>query len=439
MEQTWTVTQLNQTVKKWLESEFSKIWIEGEISNFKKYPSGHMYFSLKDEKSGINCVMFIGTNRLLKFTPKNGLQVKLRAKVSLYPDRGQFQLIVDFMEEAGDGALKRAFELLQKQLKSEGLFDNKHKKSLPSLPQQIGIITSAKGAAVRDILTTLKRRFPSIPVIIYPALVQGNLAANDIKNAIEKANLRQECDVLIIGRGGGSLEDLQAFNEAIVARAIFASDIPIISAVGHEVDFTISDFVADVRAPTPTGAAEIVSPSREQFESHLLKLMRACYEGMLDKIEDSRSELYWLRKTLKDPRQQLLDKMQRLDDIGRRLVLSISHYQKHRYNQLIHLQQNILRLTPLHQINSLQQQMAVYEKQMTQAILFKLKTLKQQLNNNIQLLDSLSPLQILTRGYAMVKDDKGNIITHIDSLNIGDKITTRLSDGEFSAVIDEKL
>ena len=260
-----TVTQLNRATSQLLDNHFLSIFVEGEISNFSAPSSGHLYFSLKDANAQVRCAMFKSQQRRLSFTPSNGKQVVIKARVSLYEPRGDFQLIVEHIEEAGDGALRRAFEALKIKLTAEGLFDTAHKNALPLLPQAIGIITSPTGAAIRDIITVLRRRFTAIPVIIYPVSVQGNNAKHEIVKAISLANERNECDVLILGRGGGSLEDLWAFNEEIVARAIFSSTIPIISAVGHETDITIADFVADHRAATPSAAAEHASPDQQEW------------------------------------------------------------------------------------------------------------------------------------------------------------------------------
>ncbi|MFN7097356.1 MAG: exodeoxyribonuclease VII large subunit, partial [Gammaproteobacteria bacterium] len=287
----YSVSELNHQVRLLLEHQFDAMWISGEISNFKHYPSGHMYFSLKDNQAQIRCVMFGGRNRHLAFTPKDGTQVIIKAKASLYEDRGDYQLLVDYMEEAGDGALKRAFELLKQKLAAEGLFDSKYKKSLPALARCIGLVTSAKGAAIHDILTTLRRRFPAIPIIIYPTQVQGSDAPADIAHAIQLANTRQECDILIVGRGGGSLEDLMAFNTEIVARAIFASTIPVVSAVGHEVDVTIADFVADIRAATPTAAAELISPDKHVLLANLAKQLKNLTAEILAIIQQKMQEI----------------------------------------------------------------------------------------------------------------------------------------------------
>ena len=294
----FSVARLNREARAILEGHFPLIWVEGELSNLARPSSGHLYFSLKDEQAQVRCAMFKPRNQLLGFKPDNGMQVLARARVSLYEGRGEFQLIIEHMEEAGDGALRRAFEQLKSKLAAEGLFDAAHKKPLPVLPRRIGVVTSPTGAAIRDILSVLKRRFPAIPVLVYPVPVQGQGAAEKIAGAIRLAAQHGECDVLIISRGGGSLEDLWAFNEEVVARAIYDCALPVVSGVGHEIDFTIADFVADHRAATPSAAAEMVSPDQADwlqqlrgFELRLTQLLRA----MLGR---NRQQLVWLEQRL---------------------------------------------------------------------------------------------------------------------------------------------
>ncbi|HKL78459.1 MAG TPA: exodeoxyribonuclease VII large subunit, partial [Gammaproteobacteria bacterium] len=270
----YTVSRLNHEARGLLESGFPLLWIEGELSNLSRPSSGHMYFTLKDEQAQVRCAMFRGRNRLLRFKPADGTKVLIRAQVSLYVARGEFQLIVEHMEEAGEGALQRAFEELKRKLAAEGLFADELKRPLPTFPRQVGVITSATGAAVRDVLTTLRRRFPALPVVVYPVPVQGQAAAPAIAEALATANRRAECDVLILTRGGGSLEDLWSFNEPEVARAIRTSDLPVVVGVGHEVDVTIADFAADVRAPTPSAAAELVVPDAREWLATLDRLRR---------------------------------------------------------------------------------------------------------------------------------------------------------------------
>jgi exodeoxyribonuclease VII large subunit len=314
-QEVYTVSRLNREVRLLLEENFLSLWIEGEISNFAAPQSGHWYFSLKDAAAQVRCAMFKGQNQRLNLVLKDGMHVLARARISLYENRGEFQLLVDHIEEAGIGKLQREFEALKKRLSAAGLFDTAHKKPLPALPRCIGVITSPTGAAIRDILHVLKRRFPAVPVIIYPTLVQGEIAAPDIVGAIQTANRRRECDVLILTRGGGSLEDLWAFNEEIVARAIYDSIIPIISGIGHEIDFTIADFTADMRAPTPSAAAEMVSPNKNelvqsiaQAQKHLLQLLKQTFHQLKQSLE-------WAGQYLRQqhPKHRLTEQMQRLD------------------------------------------------------------------------------------------------------------------------------
>ena len=311
----YTVSELNTEARTLLEDNFFGVWIEGEISNFVAPGSGHWYFSLKDDNAQVRCALFKGSQRKINFTPKNGMQVLLRARVSLYEPRGDFQLIADFMEERGEGKLRRAFEALKKKLEAAGWFNEDIKKEIPEYPQCIGVITSSTGAAIRDILHVLKRRYPCVPIIIYPTLVQGDTAAPAIVKAIQTANTRNECDVLIVARGGGSLEDLWPFNEEVTAKAIFESKLPIISGVGHEIDFTIADFVADVRAPTPSAAAEIAVPDRMELLQSLRRQGIQLIRHIQQKMNAEKQQLVWVQKHLQQqhPRRQLAERMQQLD------------------------------------------------------------------------------------------------------------------------------
>ena len=309
----YTVSRLNLDARAVLEEAFSTVWIEGEISNLARPRSGHVYFTLKDESCQVRCAMFRMYNRTLPFAPEDGMQVLAHARVSLYPERGEFQLIVQYMEEAGAGALRRTFDALKSRLGAEGLFDAAHKRPLPVLPRCVGVVTSPTGAAVRDVLSVLGRRFPAVPVVIHPVPVQGAGAAEAIARMIERACERAECDVLILARGGGSLEDLWAFNEEVVARAIYRASIPIVTGVGHEVDFTIADLVADLRAPTPSAAAESIVPDAGEwtaryggFESRLVAVMRRGLGSRRDAVR-------MLAKRLVHPRRRLFDHSQRLD------------------------------------------------------------------------------------------------------------------------------
>jgi len=381
----FTVSQLNSEARLILEETFPYVWVEGEISNFAAPASGHWYFSLKDKNAQVRCCLFRGSQRGLGFTPKDGAHVLIKARVSMYEARGEFQLIAEFMEERGEGKLQRAFEALKKKLAAAGLFDEAHKKELPEHPRTIGVITSATGAAIKDILHVLKRRSAATQVIIYPTLVQGSTAAPAIVNAIKKANERAECDVLILARGGGSLEDLWPFNEEIVAHAVYQSELPIISGIGHEVDVTIADFVADYRAPTPSAAAEIATPDQsellETFASHHLQLFR----GMTRRVNTIKQQLAWTQKHLLQlhPKRQLTEKIQRLDFSWQVLIATINK----------HIAQH-----------------------------------KASLGNAAATLDAISPLATLKRGYA-IASGHGQVLQDAASVSENDEVTVRLAKG----------
>ncbi len=381
-----TISELNEMVRVLLEDAFPPIWVEGEISNFVRPASGHWYFSLKDSGAQIRCAMFQGRNRSAGFQIENGLQVTVRGKISLYGPRGDFQLIVDTIEEAGSGALQRAFEMLKARLNQEGLFDTAHKKPLPAFPTSIGVVTSPTGAAIRDIVTVLKRRFRNVPIIIYPTAVQGENAAPQIVRALQTANERNECDVLIVGRGGGSLEDLWAFNEEIVARAIYASDIPVVSAVGHEIDFTIADFVADKRAATPSAAAELVSPDSNEWQQHLHKLHRLLTRCIKSELEQTQKNIEHLSKRLRHPGQRIQEQLQRIDESDLRLQRALQ-------------------------------------------IIFN--NARHKLDNVSRALHAVSPLATLTRGYAIVtRAATGEILRDSAQAFAGDQIIAKLGEGE---------
>lgn len=388
-----SVSELNRMVRDLLERNFPLFWISGEISNLTRAASGHWYFSLKDSKSQIRCVMFRGKNSYLNWTPMEGDKVEARANVTLYEARGDFQLTIEFLQRAGLGALFEAFEKLKLKLQAEGLFDEARKREIPAFPRQIGIVTSADAAALHDVLTTLRRRMPSIPVIIYSTPVQGKGAAELIASAIDKASRRAECDVLIVCRGGGSIEDLWQFNEEIVARAIVKSSIPVISGVGHETDFTIADFAADRRAPTPTAAAELASPSREALLTTLIQRRRSMERSM---------------------RYRLQHYMQQLDFLGRRL-LSPSQ-------QLAHKQENLMQISMRLQ-NSMKQQLSKQQE----------KILRLSLN-----LKHLNPDAVLSRGYALIQSPDGTIVRSSEQVMPGDEIHIRFAEGSANAKIHSK-
>lgn len=435
----YTVSRLNNVVKFLLEDTFPSIWVEGEISNFAAPGSGHWYFSLKDSSAQVKCALFKGSQRKLGFTPKDGMHVLIRARASLYENRGDYQLIADFMEERGEGKLRRAYEALKKKLEAAGLFDKAHKKELPSFPKTIGIVTSSTGAAVRDILHVLKRRYAYAPVIIYPTLVQGTTAAPTIVNAIELANRRKECDVLIIARGGGSLEDLWPFNEEIVAHAIFKSEIPIVSGVGHEVDFTIADFVADVRAPTPSAAAEIITPDCAELLQLLTRHEQMLLRQMQNKLNAMKQNLSWQQKHLaqQHPKRRLTEKMQRLDFCELTLTQLQTRLLNKLQTKLVELDNRLHRKNPLTRINTIQHQLQMQQQQLQNLVSVQIQKQKTRLANAAAKLDGLSPLATLTRGYAIAQDKHHAVLRNADQVKIGDDVFVRLLQGSLECKVEK--
>ncbi len=436
----YSVSQLNRAARSLLEGNFPLIWIEGEISNLAKPSSGHVYFTLKDEIASVRCAMFRQRNRLLSFTPENGTHVLVRAQVSLYEGRGEFQLIAEHMEAAGDGALRRAFEVLKQHLAIEGLFDAVHKKILPTLPRCIGVVTSPTGAAIHDILSILQRRFPALPIIIYPVQVQGNGAPAQIAWAIHVASQRNECDVLIVARGGGSLEDLWAFNNEAVARAIYACAIPVVSGIGHEVDFTIADFVADQRAATPSAAAELVSPDQTEWLQQFARQRNRFVTLMQDRVTGKQHLLHWLTQRLQQqhPGQRLRAQAQRLDELEQRLHHAQRILLRHQRSTLAELSSHLYRHTPAHRVDQLRTQHQNIAQRMHQALRLTLQRHQQRLVSASHALDTVSPLATLARGYAIVHAVPPHTVLHsAGDVVPGDKIEVRLARGRLLCHVDE--
>ncbi len=430
----FTVTQLNRATSQLLAEYFMTVRVEGELSNLSTPSSGHSYFTLKDANAQIRCALFRTQQRRLNFKLENGKQVIVKAQVSLYEPRGDYQLIVETMEAAGEGDLRRAFDNLKHKLATEGLFDSGHKQRLPLLPKAIGVITSATGAALHDILTVLKRRFAAIPVIIYPVAVQGEQAKYNIANAIAIANQRLECDVLIIGRGGGSLEDLWAFNEEIVARAIFASEIPIISAVGHETDVTIADFVADFRAATPSAAAESASPDSAQWLSCFMQVEQRLQSALQRKLSQHQQSVDWLSKRLAQQsiEQKLARNKQQVNALELRLTQAMQRKLHHQQNRLAVKAAELWQHNPAITIHSYQQRQRYLSNRLVLAIDQQLKQLMQRLMASSQTLHAVSPLATLNRGYALtIEPCSGQIIRSTAQLKVGDVLETRLAQGSF--------
>lgn len=424
-----TVSALNAKARQALSLGLGRVWVEAEISNFMRAASGHWYFSLKDDKAQVRAAMFKHQNGQTTFSPKNGLQVLVRAEVSLYEERGDYQLIVSYMEEAGHGALQRAFEALRLKLSQEGLFDAAHKKNLPRFPHTIGVITSPHGAAIRDILTTLKRRYPRARVIIYPCLVQGVEAPAQIGKALALAESRLECDVLIIGRGGGSLEDLWAFNDEKVVRAVFAATIPIVSGIGHEIDFTLCDFVADLRAPTPTAAAECCSPDQQALQQTLRKYAQRLQHVALNTLQRAQSHLLWQQKRLAEPRNLLIQYQQSLDHMQYRLIQAILQILQSKRDALNVLRHRLHQHAPLHKLLHWQQQKEKLSARLHSALIAQLNDLQKKLIAQSQALHAISPLATLDRGYALVLKNT-HVITDATQLELGNKIKVKLARGE---------
>lgn len=432
-----SVSQLNRQSKELLETYLHRVQVTGEISNLARPSSGHWYFTLKDQRAQVRCAMFKSRTQYLKFIPKEGKQVVVTASVSLYEARGDYQLIVDAMQSAGEGALQLAFEELKQRLFNEGLFAPEHKQAIPAHPKHLGIITSPTGAAVKDIISVLKRRFPSLPVSIYPTQVQGQQAAGQIVQAIERANRDNLCDVLIVGRGGGSLEDLWPFNEEVVARAIFNSRIPTISAVGHEVDTAISDYVADLRAPTPSAAAELVSPDRFEWLGRFEQLERSLVRIIQNRITQQNFHVVQLIKRLRHPKDKLREYMQRLDMAEMRLRNTIQQRLQRQQNRLQTCQTSLSQYKPDKQLALLKQSNDQLQKRLVKAMEANLKQWQQNLGRQVEVLNAVSPLSILSRGYAINSTADGQIIHSHEQVKVGDAIVAQLHQGKLSCTVNE--
>jgi exodeoxyribonuclease VII large subunit len=434
----YSVSQLNSEVRALIEENFASVWVQGEISNLARPASGHIYFSLKDESAQVRCAMFRMNNRLLKFKPQDGMQVLVRASVSLYETRGDYQLIVDYMEESGYGLLQRKFEELKATLAEQGLFSVEHKKEIPAFPSRIGIITSPSGAAVRDVLSVLKRRFPAIPVMVYPIPVQGEDAPPQIVRMIRKASQRRDCDVLILTRGGGSLEDLWAFNDERVAHAIFDCEIPIVCGVGHEVDVTIADFVADVRAPTPSAAAELISPNRDEWLLRIKRMENQLLNVQKQKLSHAQQKLGWLAKRIQHPQQSIRRIAQRLDELEQRLTHLHKIHQHTRTSCLTALTHRLQQISPVQRLQKLSFTRQTLEQRLQAAIHTQLVTSKHQLVTLSRALEAISPLATLGRGYAIVRRrDDGSIVRDAKLLKIGEELSTQLQYGRVHSTVTE--
>lgn len=427
----FTVSRLNQTVRLLLEHEMGQVWISGEISNFTQPASGHWYFTLKDNTAQVRCAMFRNSNRRVTFRPQHGQQVLVRANITLYEPRGDYQIIVESMQPAGEGLLQQKYEQLKAKLQAEGLFDQQFKNPLPSPAHCVGVITSKTGAALHDILHVLKRRDPSLPVIIYPTAVQGDDAPGQIVRAIALANIRKECDVLIVGRGGGSLEDLWSFNDERVARAIFASRIPVVSAVGHETDVTIADFVADLRAPTPSAAAEIVS--RNQLE--LLRQMQTARQRLemaMDYYLANRQRRFtqlYHRLQQQHPQLRLARQQTSLERLQKRMSFALENQLKQAGQQQLRLSQRLNQQNPQPRIHRGQTRIQQLEYRLAESVRTRLSATRERFGNVVTHLEAVSPLATLARGYSVTATSSGEVLKQTKQIKAGDSLTTRVSDG----------
>jgi exodeoxyribonuclease VII large subunit len=436
VKEVYAVSRLVREARGVLEGSFPLLWVEGEISNLAMPASGHIYFTLKDEAAQVRCAMFRNRNRQLRFVPENGIQVLLRVRVTLYEGRGEFQLVVEHMEEAGSGALQRAYEALKHRLGEEGLFDQATKKELPSMPKSIGIVSSPDGAAVHDILTVLNRRFPAANVILYPVAVQGNDSAKQIAQAIALADQRQECDLLIIGRGGGSLEDLWSFNEERVARAIFACELPIISAVGHEIDFTIADFVADVRAATPSAAAEIAVPDTADWLSKINSYRQRLSELLTDYLKNERRNFNYLQQRLLSPQTKIEQQAQRLDGLQQQFQRSYLRLINNKRQKLDYWSVRLKH--PQEKIETQHYKVASFHDRLQQIIQHKMEHYRANLGQQIRTLSAVSPLNTLERGYSITTEIvSGNVLRNVDNIELGQHINVRLQQGQLRCEVKE--
>jgi exodeoxyribonuclease VII large subunit len=427
-----SVSSLNRLARSLLEGNFPAVLVEGEISNFSTPASGHWYLTLKDARSQLRCAMFRNSNRRVRFRPADGVSVLVRGRLSIYEARGDYQLIIDDMEEAGDGALRRAFEELKARLAEEGLFKDENKQPITGCYRHVGVITSSTGAAFRDILNVFRRRFPGTRITLLPVSVQGNEAANEIVSAIQTANRLAEklqLEALLLARGGGSLEDLQPFNEERVARAIYTSKLPLVCGVGHEIDFTIADFVADLRAPTPSAAAELLSPSQQEYRQHLLSCEQTLISDIGRRLQQAAQQVGWLSRQLKHPGRRLQDHAQSLDLLDNRLRRALHWQINQRKNSIRELRRTLLANSPWQRLTGLRNSQISLQRRLHRGIVNRLSYSASTLNQLVRNLNAVSPLNVLARGYSITYDEKKQVLRHSKNVKAGSLITTRLHSG----------
>ncbi|MGN7394773.1 exodeoxyribonuclease VII large subunit [Peribacillus frigoritolerans] len=436
-----SVSALTKYIKRKFDADphLQNVYIKGEISNFKQHTSGHMYFTLKDEKARLLSVMFAANNKGMKFLPENGMKVLVKGDISLYEAGGQYQLYVKSMAPDGVGDLYLAYEQLKKKLEGAGLFLAEHKKPIPQYPKSVGVITSPTGAALRDILTTIKRRYPIAKIIVYPALVQGNNAAKSIAKAISMANARAESDVLIVGRGGGSIEELWAFNEEIVAESIYDSDIPVISAVGHETDFTIADFVADMRAPTPTGAAELAVPHLNEILERLMNRKNRLTRSIQEAVNFERTRLTRMERSyaFRYPHKMYEQKLEQLDKTMDRLGRTSTRYFMKKRDELNQLNDILKKQHPEQAVKNAKEELQQHAKVLRRAMEAIYRHKSQQFVHITATLSALSPLKVMERGYGLVFAEDETLVKSTQQVSKGDKIAVSIKDGTLECEIKE--
>jgi exodeoxyribonuclease VII large subunit len=435
-----TVSELTAQVRALLEGRFRDIWVEGEISNAREAQSGHFYFVLKDAQAQVRCVCFRQHVRLLKFRPEDGLHVRVRGSIGVYEQRGEYQIYVQTLEPVGLGALQLAFEQLKKRLEAEGLFDPARKRPLPLLPRRVGLVTSPTGAAVRDILRVLRRRFANLHVLLFPVRVQGEGAAKEVAAAIEYFNRAQAVDVLIVARGGGSLEDLWAFNEEVVARAIYRSEIPVITGIGHEIDYTIADFVADLRAPTPSAAAEMLVRTRQEFTKHIAELERNLGQQTTMHIMRARQRLMELagRRGFRRLEELLRERRQQADELGLRLGRGLERAVELSRRRLAQLEVRLAGIDFRARIGQARARLEQRAAELAVRIERLVAEKRRQLDRLRVQLEERGPLKLLERGYAVVFDAAGNIVRSSDQVALGDEIAVQLARGRLAAEVKKK-
>ena len=438
-----TVSELTRVVREVLEGHIGEVWVEGEISNYRKQSSGHHYFTLKDDRAQIACVMFARSYGAQTRMPLgDGMQVQVYGQVTVYEARGQYQLIVRLIQPKGQGVLQAKFEALKQKLQGEGLFDPDRKRPLPKFPRRVALVTSSTGAAVQDMLNILRRRSPWLSILVCPVRVQGEGAALEISRTIDYVSSRAvelKVDVMIIGRGGGSLEDLWEFNEEIVARSIFRSRVPVISAVGHEIDFTIADFVADRRAPTPSAAAEIVAPDIVALRNELISRSSALDRLVRQAVEIHRMRLQRLAGTpyLRDPRRLILERQQRLDQLEMRLVQFGKNIFQQRRSRVEKIVMFLSAFRPDRLLQTKRAELAILEMRLRRSLSANVEFRKNRLTELANVIRLLGPQQTLERGYSITLDAKGNLIRSVQGMETGDRIQTKLADGAVKSVVEE--